>query len=557
MPTVLSGRKSRAALALFLFSLAPIATQAQVLRDEGVRLLEEQRNREREDSLSRPAPVIPRPESPVAPPATPDRPDGPVFQISRIDIVGDTVLSASEKADLVAPFVGTSMGPKAIDMLLGRVTEAYIRKGFVTTRAYLGPQNLASGRLEITVIPGLIEKIKVDGQEPAMTARSAFPMESGEALRMDELEQAVDQINRLRSRRAEAQILPGQSPGGSELSIDTRAEKPWRVSLGVDNFGQTATGEKRQRLGVEFDNLLGLWDAWSLTSVESKNTRSELLSVSVPVGFGTLSYAYAQSESHNLLAGTITMHNHSKSHTLAWNHVVLRNQSTRFALDASLAMRDSQRHLDSIALTPQQQISGRLAGSLLVRMPIGALTADLGYSQGIPHFGGDGDLPNTPRSAPHNQFEKWDSTLGVSLMLSSHLALRSTLAGQFARMGLPGQEQSFYGGASSVRGFKEGVIAGDRGQFMRNELLWTTASSLLLPDSLKSSGVRFDPFISLDAARARLLADSLDQRIASAGFGFRTGWKDIAADFTWARPLTAPPGISREQRLHFSLSLMF
>ncbi len=168
-------------------------------------------------------------------------------------------------------------------------------------------------------------------------------------------------------------------------------------------------------------------------------------------------------------------------------------------------------------------------------------------------FGSDVDIANLPRTSPHNDFEKWDANANLSWQPIDGLTIRSVIAGQAARMGLPGQEQLFLGGAGSVRGFKEGSLSGDRGAYMRNEFSF---SHELIREAARSN-VYVDPFLLFDASVSRLLSDPVDRHLASAGVGLRMNWKGLNADLAWAKPLTAPEWVSREARLHLLLSAQF
>lgn len=527
----------------------PGALWGQVQRDEGQRLLDEQRARSRDEALSRPQPQVATPEHPSASSQNPaDLVETTrTFLITDIALVGDRLLSTTDRDRIVSPFIGLELGPKRLDLLLRKLTAAYIDRGYVTTRAYLGPQNLASGKLEITVVNGTVEQIRIDDRAEA----SAWPLASGEPLQLTDIEQTVDQINRLRSRRAEASIQPGQTPGGSVIVLDTHPDKPWRVSLGTDNYGQTATGVQRRRLGAEWDNLFGVWDSWAVTDVESADAKSQLLAVSVPFGYGTASYAYAHANSRVELFSGIVSRTETSSHTLGWNHVVARSQQFRHALDLTLVLRDTRRRIDDIALMPQQQVVSRLAGNTLWRGQRGALSAELGYSRGLKSFGGDGDTPNLPSSAPHFEFEKWDANLSLAWTINSALAWRTQLSGQTARTGLPGADQIYLGGVGSIRGFREGIVVGDCGAMVRNELQWINA----LPDTWSASGWRLDPYAFWDAGVARHLSATADQELSALGLGARAFWKGVSAEVIWGVPQTAPAGIPRSDYFNFTVTL--
>jgi hemolysin activation/secretion protein len=541
------------AFALLLPCGAP--AQAQV-RDEAQRLLQDQQAREREEALARPAAKVAdgvtRPLDADVDPARIEE-VGPAFPIRHIIVGGDSVLGEAAREAILAPFAGLELGPRRIDLLLRRLTAAFIERGYITTRAYVAPQNLAAGILEITVIPGTIEAVRLNGESMAGAARAALPESGGALLRLPDVEQAVDQINRLRSQRAEAQILPGQSPGASVVAIANQPEKPWRVSLGTDNYGQPATGQSRLRAGAEADNLLGAWDAWSANHVESKGSRADLFAFSVPAGYGTFSYAYARSLYHVPIGTIAVSSGSSRNQTLAWNQVLERDGHGRTALDAALALRESWRQLNDISFTPQQQASLRLALSRQQRFAIGSVSAEFGATKGLDAFGYDKDLPGLPDNAPHNQFVKYDVNVAAIVALGADWAWRGNLTAQDARVGLPGAEQLFVGGATTVRGFQEGIIAGDRGYVLRNELQWTGGT----PRAFLAAGARLDPFVFADASHTRLLADGNDKRLASFGFGLRLAWKYASLEAAWARPIAAPDGVPRMDRIHANLTLQY
>lgn len=526
-------------------------------RDEAQRLLQERQDKERAETLTRPAPAVAGEAAAVSADGGIDpsqiAEQEPAFLIQRITVKGDPILSETTREILLAPFVGLKLGPRRLDLLLRRFTAAYMERGYITTRAYIEPQNLASGALEVTIIPGTVESVRLNGASLAGVATVALPQSSGAILRLADVEQAVDQINRLRSNRAEVQILPGQSPGASIIAIENRPWKPWRISLGSDNYGQPSTGQGRVRASVDVDNLLGAWDAWSVTHVESRDSRADLFAFSVPVGYGTFSYAYARSDYLTPIGTIAVSTGNSRNQTLAWNQVLGRDAHGRTALDVALALRESWRRLNDISLTPQQQASLRLALSRQQRFAIGSVSAEFGVTKGLDAFGYDQDLPGLPDAAAHNQFDKYDVNLAAIFALGADWAWRGNLTAQDTRVGLPGAEQLFVGGAATVRGFQEGIIAGDRGYVLRNELQWTGA----IPRAALAVGAQFAPFAFIDASRTRLLADSNDKRLSSFGFGLRLAWKAASLEAAWARPVAAPGGVQKADRVHANLLFQF
>lgn len=67
-------------------------------------------------------------------------------------------------------------------------------------------QDLSHGELTLEILEGRLEKIELDGQTPAML-RTVFPGAEGHILNLRDIEQGMEQINRLH-RPVQIEILP-------------------------------------------------------------------------------------------------------------------------------------------------------------------------------------------------------------------------------------------------------------------------------------------------------------------------------------------------------------
>lgn len=100
-------------------------------------------------------------------PATGNIPDkeSPCFPIHRITLTGTDAetfrfaLSAVTQGDDAA--LGRCLGAQGINIVLARVQEAILAKGFVTTRVLAAPQDLNTGELLLTIIPGRVRDIRM------------------------------------------------------------------------------------------------------------------------------------------------------------------------------------------------------------------------------------------------------------------------------------------------------------------------------------------------------------------------------------------------------------
>ncbi len=106
-----------------------IQQQQQQLLDE---------NQRQRDVLERSAPltITPSPEMSAGT-------EGPCFTVSRIVVSGATRLTSAETDRLVAPWVNQCLNITGLTAVTDAVTDGYIRRGYITSRAFLTEQDLS------------------------------------------------------------------------------------------------------------------------------------------------------------------------------------------------------------------------------------------------------------------------------------------------------------------------------------------------------------------------------------------------------------------------------
>ncbi|KTT11013.1 ShlB family hemolysin secretion/activation protein, partial [Pseudomonas oryzihabitans] len=184
-----------------------------LIRNRQERLLQEQQKR-LQDLQELPGPTA----QPVPPPPAAE---GRCFTIQHIELQGAEHLSAQDQATLIQPYIGQCLGVNQLNALLKTITDTYIGRGYVTSRAYLPQQDLAKGTLTILVVEGKLESLK-PAAGSGLTPRElmqTFPGAPGQLLNLRELEQMVDQLNRLPSNQVQMDLVPGKAVGGSDVQV--------------------------------------------------------------------------------------------------------------------------------------------------------------------------------------------------------------------------------------------------------------------------------------------------------------------------------------------------
>lgn len=533
------------------------------VQDPAQQLIDQQREQARQRQLTEPpAQISVAPQGsdtslniPLDMPVDQIAEPGPTFRLRQIVLTGPggqpltrTAVSRSMLDAITAAFTGHEIGSHRLNVLLRRLTNAYVSAGYVTTRAVLGPQNIGAGTLTVAIQTGLIEAFTVNGKPIHRLAtdeksagggwltdagyQNAFPSGPGDALRLSDIDQGVAQINRLRRNQASVQVLPGQAVGDSVIAISNQPGDRTYYTLGVDNYGAESTGVTRYRAGVEADNLIGLQESLSLNYIDSIESNALVGSFAIPWGNNTFSYTLSDSEYQQLVGTTALEYGRTLSHIFGWNYQLGRTAANLTALDATLSWRRTDRVINDADMDPEREAVLRVGGNWLHRFVLndaqGNVTLDAGLSQGLPWFGANHDGPNIGSDGAHAQFTKFDATATWTLPLpklgAAVFAYRGAVGGQYTNVALYGNDQLYLGGMDTIRGFRSGDIAGDRGIYSRNELAWVNVP-------VWHDG-HVEPYVFLDAGKASLVATPGFATLAGMGAGLRAQWQWRSQQFS-------------------------
>ncbi|KKI44097.1 peptide transporter [Hafnia alvei] len=457
-----------------------ISPADQSLIEQQQKSLIEQAQQQRE-SLQNNAPLLAKPSS------SPSHTDPTLCQrIFHIEITHSALITLSRRKALTTPWINRCLSLYDINALVRNITQDYLSQGYVTSRAWLPEQDISHGHLYIAITEGRIESITRNGKS-SPTLKMAFPNMVGQVLNLRDLEQGLEQLNRLPSQPLTIDIQPGTKPGFSRVElVSSNKKSPLSLNASVDNSGQKSTGETQLTTSVTIDNPLGLADQWVFSaSHDSKfrhdrRSRSLSGSVSLPYGYSLLSYLYSWSDFSQWIPFNGTQYpytGHTQNHVLDVAHTLYRDGQQKLALGTSLTHRRIENRLAGERLSVSSPALSSLSASLNYSRTAagGYLTFNPTYSRGIKALGSvddDAHYPDMPRS----EFRKYALSASYFYPLAPSLYFLTSAYGQTTPDNLYASERLSVGGQYSVRGFKEHYLTGNRGAYWRNELNWQWAT---------------------------------------------------------------------------------
>ena len=193
---------------------------------------------------------------------------GSCVKIGNVEVGGVKQLSGDDIDKIVAPYRNSCIGVGQINTLLRDLTHLYLDNGYITARVYVPAQDIAGTKaLKLVAVEGQLSDIYLDGKPAPGSGMlaTAFPGMKGEVANLRDIEQGLDQINRLSSNNAKTAMLPGKGDGTSILNVENTPGHPWHLSAGNSNLGQEQTGYSKSSTSFGYDNLFDLNDQWSFS----------------------------------------------------------------------------------------------------------------------------------------------------------------------------------------------------------------------------------------------------------------------------------------------------
>lgn len=475
--------------------------------------------------------------------------------IDVIAINGAPGLSKAIRDQIDATYSHKCLGVAEIEAILGLITKDYIDRGFVTTRAYLPAQDLGKHRLEILVIEGRLGAIKLD-DGARINPWNVFPPAGG-LLNLRDIEQGIDQVNKLSSNDATLDIQPGDVPGQSTVVIHNAPKRPVHASISADNSGTESTGRNEAGVSLSTDGVLGLNELLLATyrraqpnDMEHKGSESKSLTAIVPFRWTTFTLSASDSEFVSMVAlptgDALQFRGKSQNTSLRVDQLLYRNQVSRLGVYGNLTLKNSKNYLagELLGVSSRKLSVLDLGGTGSTALLGGALSVDLAYSRGLGIAGALHDQDALPDTAPHAQYGKLTINGNYARPFKVgglDASFTSSLTGQYAFDTLYGTEQMLIGGPFSVRGFYNNTLSGDHGAYLRNDLSVRPALPLF------GQTVPLRLYAGLDVGHVdNRVPGNPDGSLSGYALGVSVNWKKVSLDISATRSLHEPAFFQRE-----------
>lgn len=427
--------------------------------------------------------------------------ESPCFTIYHLEVKGDSAVRFGWVLDhLSGPQgnddpMGKCLGALGVGVLLERAQNALVAKGYVTSRILAQAQNLSTGQLLLTIVPGRIRAVRLELEnEGARTSlASALPAKAGDILNLRDIEQALENFKRVPGADADIQITPADQPDQSDLVIRYRSAPPFRLSLSADDSGSKSTGRYQGSATLSWDNPLGLNDVFYLTQTHDlgggdpgvRGTQGYTTHYSLTWGYWLLGLTTGENRYKQTVTGMATPYLYSGTSgntDVKLSRLVYRDSLGKSTLWIKAFERHSNNFIDDTEVQVQRRAVGGWEFGAVHKQFVGAATieASLAHKRGTGDFGGT-DAPEESTGEGTAKFRLWSADLSASYPFkwgARALRYQSNLRLQGNETPLTTQDRFSIGSRYTVRGFDgESTLSGDGGWLLRQDLGWMPGES--------------------------------------------------------------------------------
>ncbi len=557
---------------LFVFTVA-VELSAQQLPSEiekaQLDINKEKKLRERLEQKKQ-APEIEDKEKPQQAPASTSQQK---VLIKKIDVLGVTLLREDKINKITSQYENQDLSMADMQKVADLITDAYRKKGYITSRAYLPPQKIEQNTVEIRVMEGAMGNVEIKGNRYFKTKllRKKITLAKGEPFNYDILKSNLSKLNEHPDRKTRAVLMPGKEPGTTDIVLEVKDKLPIHFGLDWDNYGSRYISKNRYRGTITHNNLLGFDDILTLQYQKSERNAYWLSSARylLPLTDDFSIGAYGARSRVTLGKEFEEMDARAKSrlYGIYTIHSIIQKEDFSLNFNLGFDYKDVFNFFLGDETSRDRLRIGKAGVDIDATDKFGRtiITQEIGY--GIPGIMGGLETrdPHASREGAGGKFVK--NTLNLlrlqKLPFDSILYWKNQL--QFSPYILPSTEQFQIGGVANVRGYPPAEVVGDQGYAMTWEL---SLPVYFIPKSIKvplSEAKLYDSVrvaLFYDWANTRLRrpqpGEEKNKTLRGAGVGVRVYLPEdfsTRVDFAW--PLDNTPSDGNHLHTWFEISKAF
>ena len=496
------------------------------------------------------------------------------FKLKSINITGNTAFPTYVLMRLVDFKIGQEVTINDLIISANEITDYYQSKGYISTIAYLPPQKVKDGTIEIKILEGKYGNVTIN---PGRWERSSYlnkhyladnNIKPGAVLNVKDVRKVLTEMTTEEYMKGAVSFADNEeSEEFSDVTLDVKDRFPINLDLRYDNQGREAIGTQRGVLYAGLHNVTGHGDTLMGTVAMSSRSIGAGGMYSLPIADNDTRLNLGYSYSHVRIGKALKefgLRGDSHDVFIGVSRRLAQGDDYRVYGDITLDLRNT----DIESKNPAYSFFNNGYRTRVLKATVTDVKDDYygrwfinsSFSTGIPIDASD---YNKARDMSSNNFVKVNAGVARLQVLPHNQLMLLQVNGQYANRHLWASEAMQVGGISTVRGYDEGFGIGDYGVTASFEYRFPIPGlKAILPDKLDfiSDSIQLAGFYDFGWYGNRFSNDPT-QYLMSAGPGIIVKLtKYISANLYWGIPIGkrfADYANSRDRdsnRFHFTIT---
>ena len=401
------------------------------------------------------------------------------FILNSVRYKGNTVFTEDELLHLVCDIIETEVTLSDVMQIAAKITDMYHNAGYITSFAYVPPQRIDTGDIEINIIEGKYGNVTLDGNR---WARDKYITKQflednniikGNILNIKDSQNALSEINSIGYIKGAVTLQDNEeSVEYTDMNFEAKDRFPLDFGLRFDNQGQSAVGLNRFTIFGGLYNLTGFGDQLlSITSL-ARRTTSQAVLYTIPIAKKetklNLGYTYSGTRPGDI-GPWADVKGKSHSFFAGLSRRLIETENYKMYGDISLDIRNvKSTSLGQKIGFPYKTRNIRVNLSNIKDDFYGKWLGNVGASFGVPWFDAESTYYKhynfeNDKSLPCNKAIKLTGNLTRLQVLPWRSLGIFQVNGQWANRDVWYSEKLQVGGIASVRGYQEAALLGDYG----------------------------------------------------------------------------------------------
>ena len=477
------------------------------------------------------------------------------FTLERVDTDPSEILTEAEIKAITDPYVGKTVSLEDLYAMTASINKLYETRGYAVCRAYLPPQRIHEGAVQIRLLEGKTGNVTVNGlrftRQGYVTHR--IHLEPGKVANTDILNDELQRFNATNDVQLRVLVHAGEKPGTTDYEIAAFEPKNnHQVSLYVDNHGYDTSGRWREGVFYTMRSVTGQRDALRMNYLRSNGTNIFGANYSIPVNnLGTmLDFDYGTNTT-KIIKGSMEplgVKGHSYVAGITLRHPLRVDEKRRYEVGFQYLHQKSQTDIGTKSDSYVKWVNDTRNTYISYISFTHYGKSSVLYHKHSLAFTGFNNLYNTSDNYKAYRLDSvYQKRLGGGQMLLGRL--NAQVASEKKNMST--SDFFYIGGANSVRGYEESFLGGSQG--FNASLTWQA------PLDKKQI---WNAFTFVDYGR--VFGDEgtvVDHTLVSTGLGVTASYKNLYSSLTLGIPLKREFKSQSEKvdktRIHFNCSVTF